>query len=159
MLGLWLFSTGLAIAQQPDADSPETQSTAPDADTTKDAPEPESGAAPTPVQGRSAGQNLLGQADTARGEGRRNENIQINLVDNNAARDANQRVGPTATIIDEFRVERSYYSSEFGNAGRGPIHAQPQRGVGTHGNLFLNHNNSIFNARTFFQAGPVQPSG
>lgn len=155
-MGIWIFVAGQAIAQEPAAAPSETQPVEPaDADGTE---APDAEGATTSVQRQSAGQNLLGQTDTARGEGRRNENVQINLVDNNAARDANQRVGPTATIVDEFRPERGYYSSEFGNAGRGPIHALPLRGAGTHGNVFLNHNNSIFSARTFFQAGSVQPA-
>jgi len=34
-----------------------------------------------------AGENLLGQADTSKGEARRNENVQINLLDTNAVRE------------------------------------------------------------------------
>lgn len=111
------------------------------------------GAQPAP-----AGANLLGQTDTSKGESRRNENVQINLVDTNAARELNVRVGVTATIIEEFRVERGYFGAEYGVAPRNPVHAQPQRGAGIHGNLFWNHNNSIFNARSFFQVGSVLPA-
>jgi len=98
------------------------------------------------------------EANTARGEGRRNENVQVNLVNNNALRDANRRVGATATLVDEFRPERNYFSSELGSGSEGPIHAQPQSGLGMHGALFWNHNNSIFTARSFFQSGSVQPA-
>jgi hypothetical protein len=147
------------LAQEPEPKPAETQAEKPaeSQDSAEPAAESEAGSV-TPQPGRTAGQNLLGQEDTARGEGRRNENVQINLVDNNAARDANQRLGATATIVEEFRVDRNYFSAEYGNAGRGPIHAQPQSGAGIHGNLFWNHNNSILGARTFFQAGPVQPA-
>jgi len=110
------------------------------------------------VSAASANVNLLGQANTERGEGRRNENVQINLVDNNAQRDVNQRVGATATIVEEFRPERGYFAGEFGIPSKGPIHASPQTGTGFHGNIFWNHNNSIFSARTFFQVGTVQPA-
>ena len=134
---------------------------------------PVSGSAPAPVEpgepkpavtledvgqaaaGRTGG---IGQADTARGEARRNENVQITLVDTNAARELNARVGTTATIVEEFRPERGYFATEYGNAARNTVHAQPQRGGGFHGNLFWNHNNSIFSARSFFQAGSVQPA-
>jgi hypothetical protein len=121
---------------------------------------PPAAAAPKPEteeaqQARTGG---VGQADTARGESRRNENVQINLVDTNAARELNSRVGTTATIVEEFRPERGYFSTEYGNAVRNPLHAQPQRGSGVHGNLFWNHNNSIFSARSFFQVGSVQPA-
>ena len=104
------------------------------------------------------GANLLGQADTSKGEGRRNENVQINLVDTNAARELNSRVGTTATIIEEFRPERGYYAAEYGNAPRNPVHVQAQRGAGVHGNLFWTHNNSVFTARSFFQVGSVLPA-
>ncbi len=105
-------------------------------------------------------------SDAAKGEGRRNENVQVNLVDTNAARDNNVRVGATATIVEEFRVERGYFSAEYGNPSRGPIHApfiqntfqgiRSQKGANLHGNIFWNHNNSVFSARSFFQVGGVQ---
>lgn len=98
------------------------------------------------------------QGDGVRPEARRNENVQVNLVDTNATRENNIRVGATATIIDEFRPERGYFSTEYGNAIRNPIHAQLQRGGGFHGSLFWSHNNSVFSARSFFQVGPVKPT-
>ena len=105
-----------------------------------------------------AGENLLGQADTSNGEARRNENIQINLLDTNAVRELNVRVGTTATIVQEFVAERGYWAAEYGTPPRNPIRAEPQKGSGVHGSLFWNHNNSIFNARSFFQVGPVKPA-
>src|SRR5437867_5611083 len=105
-----------------------------------------------------AGENLLGQADTAKGEARRNENVQINLLDTNAVRELNVRVGTTATIVEEFVAERGYWATEYGTAPRNPIRAQRQQGSGVHGSLFWNHNNSVFSARSFFQVGPVKPA-
>ena len=138
-VALCLSFAGQISAQEPATKPAETKLDKPDETSSDEDPEDDEatpGTTPVaPVQGRGAGENLLGQADTARGEGRRNENVQINLVDNNAARDAASRLGPTATIIEEFRVERSYFSAEYGNAGRGLIHVQPQRGIGFHGNL------------------------
>src|SRR5882757_9384032 len=46
--------------------------------------------------------NLLGKVDTASGESRRNENVQFNLIDNNALKELNIRIGTTATIVQEF---------------------------------------------------------
>ena len=102
--------------------------------------------------------NLLGQTDTAKGEARRNENVQVNMVDTNAARELNRRVGVTATVFDEFRSDRGYFGTEFGNAPRLPIHAPAQTGASLHGNVFWSHNNSIFSARSFFQVGSVKPA-
>src|SRR5438309_11827267 len=59
--------------------------------------------------------NLLGKENTAGGEGRRNENVQFNLVDNNTLKELNVRLGATATIVEEFKAELNFYGAEFGN--------------------------------------------
>ena len=59
--------------------------------------------------------NLLGKVDTASGESRRNENVQFNLIDNNALKELNIRMGTTATIVQEFRSDRGYFGVEFGS--------------------------------------------
>lgn len=103
--------------------------------------------------------NLLGRTDAAAGESRRNENIQFNLVDNNALKELNVRLGTTATIVTEFRAERGYFGAEFGNAPAAPPRAGTlARRAGFHGRLYALHQNSVFSARSFFQAGPVQPA-
>jgi hypothetical protein len=102
--------------------------------------------------------NLLGQTDARSGESRRNENVQFNLVDNNALKEMNIRLGSTATIVEEFQVDRGYFGAEYGSAPRPPVHAAAGRGSGVHGNLMWGHNNSIFSARSFFQVGEVQPA-
>lgn len=117
---------------------------------------PAAGAEPT-AQNRTA-LNLAGQTDTSKGEARRNENVQVNLVDTNGARELNRRLGVTATTFEEFRGDRGYFGAEFGNAPRLPIHTAPQTGTGFHGNVYWNHNNSIFSARAFFQVGTVKPA-
>ena len=102
--------------------------------------------------------NLLGQTDTASGESRRNENVQFNLIDNNAAKDLSIRLGPKATLIEEFDVNRSYFGAEFGDSPTTPLHLEPKPFAGIHGNLYETHNNSVFSARSFFQAGGVKPA-
>jgi hypothetical protein len=149
-LSLFLCALGLRAADQPRS---------------ADAPPPgearnSSGqvvAPPSQPAGRAV-ENLAGQVDTSRGEGRRNENVQVNLVDTNAARELNARIGASATIVEEFRADRGYFSAEYGNATTDPIHVSAQRGAGVHGSLFWSHTNSIFTARSFFQAGGVQPA-
>ena len=69
--------------------------------------------------------NLLGAADTQAGESRRNENIQFNLVDNNALKELNIRLGTTATIVQEFRADRNYFGAEFGNPPSPVLHVAP----------------------------------
>jgi len=102
--------------------------------------------------------NLLGQTDTASGESRRNENVKFNPIDNNALREVNVRIGATATIVEEFEAQRTYYSAEFGTRPESPIHVAPSPASAIHGNLYEIHTNSIFSARSFFQVGDVQPA-
>ena len=102
--------------------------------------------------------NLLGQEDTKSGEGRRNENVQFNLVDTNALQELNVRLGVTATIVAEFAPDRDYYGSEYGKRPPPPLRLPPVRGGAVHGNVFWTHGNSVFSARSFFQAGEVQPA-
>ena len=102
--------------------------------------------------------NLLGKTDATAGESRRNENIQFNLVDNNALKELNLRLGISATIVEEFRPERNYFSAEFGNAPPGPPHVAPILKANWHGMAQWAHLNSILSARSFFQVGGVQPA-
>lgn len=102
--------------------------------------------------------NLLGQTNTQGGESNRNQNVNINLVNNNAAQELNARVGATATIVTEFEPDRGYFAAEYGNLPRAPIHARPQAGAAWHGNVGWTHGNSVFNARSFFQVGGVRPA-
>jgi hypothetical protein len=100
--------------------------------------------------------NLLGQTDSERGESRRNENVQFNMIDTGALQDLNRRLGPTATIVEEFRADSGYFGSEFGSPPIPPLHAAAAAGTGIHGNIFETHQNSIFSARSFFQVGGVK---
>jgi hypothetical protein len=102
--------------------------------------------------------NLLGKTDASAGESRRNENITFNLVNNNALKDLNVRLGTTATIIREFSVASSYFGAEFGNAPRSSITIPGALKRGFHGQLYESHQNSIFSARSFFQIGDVKPA-
>jgi hypothetical protein len=102
--------------------------------------------------------NLLGKEDASAGESRRNENIQFNLIDNNALKELNLRLGVTATIVDAFRPDRSYFASEFGKPPSAILHLKPIALSKWHGSVYETHQNSVFNARSFFQAGDVQPA-
>ena len=124
-------------------------------------PEPPKAAEPAqaPAQGKRTELNLLGTTDSASGESRRNENIQFNLIDNNALKELNIRLGTSATINSEFQPERKYFGTEFGNNPAGPIHLNAlQRPGDLHGGLSFTRSDSIFSARSFFQVGGVQPA-
>jgi hypothetical protein len=91
--------------------------------------------------------------------GMRNENVAVNQIDNNAIKEANVRVGAAPTIVSEPRVETNQYATEFGRPGGGAVTLNAVPPVsGWHGELFQFHQNSLFNARTFFQVGGVKPS-
>ncbi|MCC7233674.1 MAG: hypothetical protein IT163_00125 [Bryobacterales bacterium] len=102
--------------------------------------------------------NLLGRTNAQNGESRRNENVQFNLIDNNALKELNTRAGTTATPVGEFRADRGYFGSEFGVPPTATLHASPVKGDPWHGNLYLWHGNSVFNARSFFTVGGLKPA-
>jgi hypothetical protein len=89
----------------------------------------------------------------------RNENVQVNRIDTDAVKEANIRLGTNVTILTRAPVEASYYSAEHGRPpGELPVLRPAPTLNGWHGELFAFHQNSVLNARTFFQVGPVQPS-
>ncbi len=102
--------------------------------------------------------NLAGQTNEKAGESRRNENVQFNLIDNNALKELQQRLGTTATLIEQFTPDKHYFGSEFGGAPAGPIHLSPIGRQSLHGQLYYGHLNSILSARSFFQVGDVKPA-
>ena len=102
--------------------------------------------------------NLLGQVDASSGESRRNENVEITLIDNNVLKELNIRLGTTATIVRVFDADKGYFGAEFGGAPTGQIHLPAANASGFHGNIYESHNNSVFSARSFFQVGGVKPA-
>lgn len=115
--------------------------------------------APAPTEQQRTHLNLLGQTDTASGEGRRNENQQFNQIDTNTVKDLNLRMGTTATIVPSFRADSGYFGSEYGGPPQQGAHPRPGPSR-TPPRLELRylHNNSVFSARSFFQAGAVKPA-
>src|SRR6266511_6014246 len=105
-------------------------------------------AKPEPKPDQRAELNLLGKVDTEKGESRRNENVQFNLIDNNALKELNIRLGTNATIVQEFRPDRNYFGVEFGNLPAAPLHVPASKALGFHGSMQETHNNSVFSART-----------
>jgi hypothetical protein len=147
-----------AQSSSPEAKAPPEKLTGSAAVEPADAGPSNGGAAGEAVSGQRTTLNLLGLTDSRSGESRRNENIFFNPIDNNVLKDLNVRLGSTATIIEVFRPERSYYSAEFGNRPGAALHEQAARQTAFHGNLFYGHGNSVFNSRSFFQVGDVQPA-
>lgn len=89
----------------------------------------------------------------------RNENVAVYQIDTNAIKEANIRVGTTATAIAEPTADTQHYAAEHGRPASEVLTLRPAAPAqGWHGEAFWWHQNSVFNARTFFQVGPVQPS-
>jgi len=127
----------------------------------KDSDKEQPASAPTATSGDNRTRlelNLLGRENTSGGEGRRNENVQFNLVDNNTLKELNVRLGATATIVEEFKAELNFYGAEFGNPPSAVVRLARMAQANWHGDLFFNHQNSIFSTRSFFQAGGVKPA-
>ena len=102
--------------------------------------------------------NLLGEVDSGAGEARRNENVRLTLIDNNVLKELLRRMGATATVVDEFAADRSYFGLEYGGSPKPSLHA-PSAGVDSiHGELNWSHQNSALSARSFFQVGGVRPA-
>ncbi len=118
----------------------------------------EAGAASTSDAADRTRLNLLGEVNSEQGEGRRNENVSLALIDNNVLKELNERLGTSATAVNNLQIDRSYWATEFGGPPGRPVHAAPSPASRVRGNLFLTHNNSAVSARSFFQVGDVQPA-
>ncbi len=150
--GAWLRAVSaalvfaVAIAAQEPAEEVEPESDA-------DAGTEESGAA----AGRTA-LNLLGEVDAGGGEGRRNENVRITLIDNNVLRELTTRMGTTAIVPVDVHIDQRYFAAEFGQPPRRLRQAVLAPVARAHGTLRWMHQNSVTSARSFFQAGGVRPA-
>ncbi|MDE0104305.1 MAG: hypothetical protein OXN89_18190 [Bryobacterales bacterium] len=102
--------------------------------------------------------NLLGEVNSEQGEGRRNENVRLTLIDNNVLRELNERLGISATAVKSFQIDRSYWATEYGGPPGRPVHVPAASASRIHGNAFWTHTNSAVSARSFFQVGNVQPA-
>jgi len=126
----------------------------PSAEAAPETPTPEA-----PADDKRTELNLIGKTEVQAGESRRNENIQFNLIDNNALKELNVRLGSSATVTRVFQPEFRYFGTEFGNKPSGPMHLGPaSRSRDFYGGISFTHSNSIFSARSFFQAGSVKPA-
>src|SRR5262245_2712559 len=94
LLGISIFSPFLAGWGQ-EADAPEKPKSADAA--------PETPAPQAPADDKRTELNLIGKTEVQAGESRRNENVQFNLIDNNALKELNLRLGSSATVTRVFQ--------------------------------------------------------
>ncbi|HYM13405.1 MAG TPA: hypothetical protein VEU62_21885 [Bryobacterales bacterium] len=96
--------------------------------------------------------------DSSSGASKRNENVYINRIDTGFIKELNVRLGDNVTIADQPSIDRRNYASEHGRTETDVLYFKPSLIDRWHGSAFEDHRNSVFNARSFFQVGPVQPS-
>lgn len=110
------------------------------------------------VAGERTRLNLLGEVDTESGEARRNENVRLTLIDNNVLKELLRRMGATATLIEEFSADKSFFGLEYGGSPKPSLHLSRSGQGSIHGELSWSHQNSATSARSFFQVGGVRPA-
>lgn len=89
----------------------------------------------------------------------RNENVAVYLIDTNAAKESAIRAGSQVALVTEATVDSNYFAADQGRPTAGAfLFNPPARPNGWHGEFYERHQNSVFNARTFFQVGGVKPS-
>lgn len=114
--------------------------------------------APAPAQ-TPASKPAAPRTQRMQASGQRNENVALQRIDNNVVKEAGIRLGIQTALIQEAPADGVYFATEFGQAAqRPPFFGAPNRLPSWHADLYADHRNSVFNARTFFQVGSVQPS-
>jgi len=106
--------------------------------------------------------SLLPQLPTSRlafaGQNGRSNNVTIDGVDNNDV--ANNGVRPTISqeAVQEFQINRSSYSAEFGRVGGGAINIVSKSGTNQfRGSVFEYFRNEALDARNHFASTPQDP--
>jgi hypothetical protein len=99
-------------------------------------------------------------AFSANGQRPRDNNYMLDGVDNNETWLQTVVVFPSVDAIDEFKLQTSTYSAEFGRSLGGVVNLQIKSGSNDfHGSAFEFHRNDAFDANNFFnnRAGRPKP--
>jgi hypothetical protein len=105
------------------------------------------------VQPVVEGSNLEGQQGSMHANGAREEfnNFLLDGVDNNDVANAQLIIVPGIDSVQEFKVQTSSFSAEFGRAAGGVINVTTKGGTNQfHGSAFEFVRNDIFDARNYF---------
>lgn len=94
---------------------------------------------------------LQGISLTGTGGRPTNNNFQLDGVDNVSVNCGYFSVAPSLDTVQEFKIQTSNYSAEFGRTGGTVINVATKRGTNEfHGTLFEFIRNDVFDARNFF---------
>ncbi|BCS32203.1 hypothetical protein TBR22_A14130 [Luteitalea sp. TBR-22] len=99
-------------------------------------------------------------AFSANGQRPRDNNYMLDGVDNNETWLQTVVIFPSPDAIDEFKLQTSTYSAEFGRSLGGVVNLQIKSGANTYrGSAFEFHRNDAFDANNFFnnRAGRPKP--
>jgi hypothetical protein len=102
-----------------------------------------------------------GVAITANGQRTEQNNWMLDGIDNNASFGGLAVIVPSTEAIDQFRVETSNYSAEFGRAAGAIVNLQIKSGTNQfHGSAYSFLRNDAFDAQNFFdtQKSPLRYS-
>jgi hypothetical protein len=97
---------------------------------------------------------------SANGQRTRDNNFMLDGVDNNESWLNSVVVFPSVDALEEFKVQTSTYSAEFGRSSGGVVNIQVKSGTNDfHGNLFEFLRNDKFDANDFFnnKSGRAKP--
>jgi len=99
---------------------------------------------------------------SANGQRPRDNNYMLDGVDNNETWLQTVVIFPSVDALDEFKLQTSTYSAEFGRSLGGVVNLQIKSGTNSYrGSAFEFHRNDAFDANNFFnnRAGRPKPSG
>lgn len=111
------------------------------------------------VQPVSEGSNLSTQSGSVNVNGAREvfNNFMLDGIDNNDSGPAQLVIVPSVDSIQEFKVQTSNYSAEYGRSAGGLINVSTKSGSNSfHGSVYEFLRNSAMDARNFFD-NPSQP--
>jgi outer membrane receptor protein involved in Fe transport len=112
--------------------------------------------ATTPVQGSQ--NSTQGGSFVVNGAREQDNNFLIDGIDNNDLAINIQTVSLSIDAIQEFKLQSSTYTAEFGRSGGGQINLTTKSGTNDlHGSLFEFLRNDMFDARNFFASGQPKP--
>jgi hypothetical protein len=98
---------------------------------------------------------------SANGQRTRDNNFMLDGVDNNETWLQTVVIFPSVDALDEFKLQTSTYSAEFGRSLGGVVNLQIKSGTNLmHGSGFEFHRNDAFDANNFFnnRAGRAKPT-
>ncbi|MCI0723747.1 MAG: TonB-dependent receptor [Acidobacteria bacterium] len=94
---------------------------------------------------------LQGIAVTSAGGRPTNNNFTLDGIDNNSPNCGYFSISPSVDAVQEFKIQTSNYSAEFGRTGGAIINVATKSGTNElHGSLFEFLRNDVFDARNFF---------